>query len=75
MCQTQITNFVIDAVEESRHDWKNGGLQGFHVIWQQSDVTLEESHPGSHAVDHRLHETDKSHYRTLQDNLTSLAHE
>lgn len=50
----KITNFVVDAVEESRHDWENGGLQSFHVIWQQSDVTLEESHPRSSTVQHRL---------------------
>lgn len=60
MCRTQLTNLVIDAVEESRHDWENGGLQSFHVIWQQSDVTLEESHPGSGSVHHRLHETKQS---------------
>lgn len=53
---THAAHFVIDTVEESRHDRENGGLQGLHVIWQQPDVTLEESHPGTSAVYHRLHD-------------------
>jgi len=51
---TQMTNLVIDAVEKPRHDGENGGLQGFHVIWQQPDVALEESHPSPGTIDHRL---------------------
>ena len=49
-----MTNLVIDAVEKPRHDGENGGLQGFHVIWQQPDVALEESHPSPGTIDHRL---------------------
>lgn len=58
MCWSQITNFVVDTVEKSWNHWENGGLQGFHVIWQQSDVTLEESHLGPGAVHHRLQDPD-----------------
>lgn len=54
------TNFVIDTVEKPRNDWENGGLQGFHVIWQQPDVTLEESHLTPSTIHHCLQDqTDK----------------
>lgn len=56
------TNFVIDTVEEARNYWENGGLQGFHVIWQQSDVTLEESHSGPSTVHHCLQDQTTSHF-------------
>lgn len=58
----QITYFVVDAVEKSRHHWENGWLQEFHVIWQQSDVTLEESNAGSSAVHHGLQEEQTCGY-------------
>lgn len=51
-----MTNFVIDTVEKSRHYGENCRLQGFHIIWQQSDVTLEESHLGPNTIHHRLQE-------------------
>ncbi len=67
-----MTNFVIDTVKKSRHHWENGGLQGFHVIWQQSDVTLEESHLSPGTIQHCLQETDEKSLKTIQDILISL---
>lgn len=48
------TNFVVDAVEEPRHHGEDGGLKGLHVVRQESDVTLEKSHPAASPVYHRL---------------------
>lgn len=48
------THPVVDAVQEPRHHGEDGGLKGFHVVRQESDVALEEAHPAAGAVDHRL---------------------
>lgn len=48
------TNFVVDAVEEPRDHGEDGGLKGLHVVWQESDVTLEKSHSATSPIYHRL---------------------
>lgn len=48
------TDLVVDAVEESRDNGKDGRLQRLHVVRQQANVPLEEAHPGPHTVHHCL---------------------
>lgn len=68
-----MTNFVIDSVEKPGNYWENGGLQGFHVIWQQSDVTLEESHLSPSTIHHCLQETPKqSHHHHINFRFSCL---
>ena len=45
--RTTWTYFVVDSVEESRHDGQNGWLQHRHVLHQQLDVTAEEADPSA----------------------------
>lgn len=54
-----IQYLVIYAIEKTWDDWENCGLQGFHVIRKQFDVTLEEAYPSTHTVQHCLVDIQK----------------
>lgn len=63
---------VIYTIEKTWNDWENCGLQGFHVISKQFDVSLEEANPATHTIQHCLADIHKHSTKFSMDSAQLL---